>query len=331
MPIDFAALRKKQMAENAARLKKLDLDHPIVPPRPKPTPKVASKPSRKRKDSNSSGELEARPAKMAKNASTVTEIDASVASEEGPRRSRRTSGRASLNYNESNLTRMSPRLTKTMRPQLASKKLLGQGGSGLMLNKRVHDPKTFGAIPGIEVGTWWESRQQCSIDAVHAPWVAGISGSRTKGANSVVLSGGGEYHDDLDMGYTFTYTGAGGRDLKGTANKPKNLRTAAQSSDQSFENACNAALLKSVKTQLPVRVVRGYKLESRYAPETGYRYDGLYLVKEAWMATGMNPHGYKVCKFSFQRIDGQPDLPEREDYESEEERSVTPEIEEISD
>ena len=31
---------------------------------------------------------------------------------------------------------------------------------------------------------------------------------------------------------------------------------------------------------LPVRVVRGYKLKSVYAPYAGYRYDGLYRVEK---------------------------------------------------
>lgn len=44
------------------------------------------------------------------------------------------------------------------------------------------------------------------------------------------------------MGDMFTYTGAGGRDLKGTAKNPKNLRTAAQTFDQSFDHVNNAAL-----------------------------------------------------------------------------------------
>ncbi|KAH9937662.1 uncharacterized protein B0H18DRAFT_1081778 [Fomitopsis serialis] len=91
------------------------------------------------------------------------------------------------------------------------------------VSNRVHDPKVFGAIPGIKVGTWWMTREECSIDAVHAPWVGGISGGRD-GAWSVALSGG--YEDDVDLGDAFTYTGAGGRDLKGTKTQPKNLRTA---------------------------------------------------------------------------------------------------------
>jgi E3 ubiquitin-protein ligase UHRF1 len=75
--------------------------------------------------------------------------------------------------------------------------------------------KQFGSIAGVEVGAWWETRYvlfdllycrnltfiraQCSTDAIHAPFVAGISGSPTEGAYSVALSGG--YDDDVDLGY----------------------------------------------------------------------------------------------------------------------------------
>ena len=91
----------------------------------------------------------------------------------------------------------------------------------------------FGPIPGIEVGQSWEYRIQLSENGVHAPpgeifvticngdindmslkhilifftffSVAGISGNKEKGCNSLVLAGG--YKDDKDTGYEFTYTG----------------------------------------------------------------------------------------------------------------------------
>lgn len=28
--------------------------------------------------------------------------------------------------------------------------------------------KVFGHIPGVAIGTWWLTRQACSLDAVHA-------------------------------------------------------------------------------------------------------------------------------------------------------------------
>ena len=52
------------------------------------------------------------------------------------------------------------------------------------------------------------------------PTVAGIHPG-PEGAYSIALSGG--YEDDVDIGECFTYTGEGGRDLTGTANKPKVL------------------------------------------------------------------------------------------------------------
>ncbi|KAG8890714.1 hypothetical protein FRB98_006218 [Tulasnella sp. 332] len=183
------------------------------------------------------------------------------------------------------------------------------------LGKRTQNPKTFGHIPGVVVGTMWELRMHCSTAGVHAPPVSGIAGSQQTGAWSIALSGG--YEDDIDLGYGFTFTGAGGRDLRGTKEKPKNLRTAPQSCDQSWNNPLNAALKKSSETHKPVRVIRGYKLQSKYAPVEGYRYDGLYTVEKAWMERGINKRGYKVCKFAFKaspslRVAGQPPLPERD-------------------
>ena len=50
----------------------------------------------------------------------------------------------------------------------------------------------------------------------------------------------------VDLGMAFTYTGCGGRDLKGTKQNPKNLRTAPQTSHQTFDNPLNAALKVSL-------------------------------------------------------------------------------------
>ncbi|CDS81876.1 uncharacterized protein SPSC_00062 [Sporisorium scitamineum] len=192
------------------------------------------------------------------------------------------------------------------------------------LGTRIHNPKTFGHIPGIPIGTPWEKRMDCSTDAVHAPTVAGISGNELDGCWSICLSGG--YEDDIDLGDSFTYTGSGGRDLKGTVNNPKNLRTAPQSSDQRWEGK-NAALRRSVETKKPVRVVRGWKAGGRYAPREGYVYAGLYRVTRAWMEKGAA--GWLVCKFQFVRLAGQAALPtfdheqDKDEDENEEEVKTT--------
>ncbi|KAI0254885.1 PUA-like domain-containing protein [Lactifluus subvellereus] len=219
----------------------------------------------------------------------------------GLRRSSRNAGKTPPNYQGESQVQL-PRLVTTKVGVDHDREPNRRSG------KRIHDPKTFGHIPGIPVGAWWESREDCSTDAVHAPWVAGISGS-PEGAYSVALSGG--YEDDVDMGECFTFTGSGGRALKGTKANPKNLRTAPQSSDQSFENPFNKALKISSETRKPVRVIRGFKLDSSYAPSEGYRYDGLYTVEKAWMAKGLNDGGFLVCKFIFRRVPGQSPLQER--------------------
>ncbi len=84
----------------------------------------------------------------------------------------------------------------------------------------------------------------------------------------------------------------GGRDLRGTRDNPKNLRTAAQTKDQTLARG-NLALSLNYYNRKPgnfsilflfrclskltptlitiVRVIRGYKLGSVYAPVEGYR------------------------------------------------------------
>ncbi|KAI0303904.1 PUA-like domain-containing protein [Russula brevipes] len=226
----------------------------------------------------------------------------------GVRRSSRNAGKVPPDYKAESQTRL-PHLVTTKIGVDHDREPNQRSG------KRIHDPKTFGPIPGIPVGTWWESREDCSNDAIHAPWVAGISGS-PGGAYSVALSGG--YEDDVDLGDCFTFTGSGGRALKGTKANPKNVSAdGPQSSDQSFENSFNKALKISSETGKPVRVIRGFKLDSAYAPSEGYRYDGLYIVEKAWMEPGLNNGGFLVCKFIFRRLPGQPPLQKRTHTEGE--------------
>lgn len=171
------------------------------------------------------------------------------------------------------------------------------------VKKKVPRENVFGAIPDVEVGTTWAFRMECSADGIHRPTVAGIHGCE-EGCYSLALSGG--YEDDLDLGECFTYTGEGGRDLKGTKSNPKNLRTAPQSKDQTLTRG-NLALSRSAETGKPVRVIRGYKLDSVYAPEDGYRYDGLYTVERYWFTTGLS--GYGVYKFALKRCPDQAPPP----------------------
>jgi len=70
------------------------------------------------------------------------------------------------------------------------------------------------------------------------------------------------------------------------------------------------ALKVSCTTRKPVRVVRGFKSDSDWAPADGYRYDGLYTIEKAWREKGKA--GYLVCKYVFKRLPDQPPIPRRE-------------------
>lgn len=145
--------------------------------------------------------------------------------------------------------------------------------------------RIFGDIPGVSEGDSFISRRELSKAGVHRPTQAGISGSQTEGADSVVLSGG---YDDKDLGDTIIYTGHGGRDEN----------TGEYIADQELTRQ-NLALVVSKERGLPVRVIRGANHQSEYAPQEGYRYDGLYLVEDFWKD---NVSNHVVLRFKLSKI-----------------------------
>lgn len=170
----------------------------------------------------------------------------------------------------------------------------------------------IGAVPGVPVGSMWKFRLQVSEAGIHRPHVAGIHGRESDGAYSIVLSGG--YEDDKDYGDEFYYTGSGGRDLSG------NKRTAVQSCDQILKKM-NLALAKCCaapvnakdggeaddwKKGRQIRVVRNCKLRkhSKYAPDEGNRYDGIYKVAKYWAEKGQS--GFLVWRYLLKRDDELP-------------------------
>jgi E3 ubiquitin-protein ligase UHRF1 len=64
------------------------------------------------------------------------------------------------------------------------------------------------------------------------------------------------------------------------------LRTAPQSSDQTFDNPMNKSLKRSSETKKPVRVIRGYKLRSIYGPESGYVFPEKQWTLESGLHAG---------------------------------------------
>ena len=117
------------------------------------------------------------------------------------------------------------------------------------------------------VGQIFENRKELSDSGIHRPTQAGIWNGGGDFAVSIVVSGG--YIDDTESGRDLLYTGQGGRD-----------DTGRHVSDQELTRG-NLGLFNSMKSNIPVRVTRGYQIES--GPDKGYRYDGLYMVKRAYI------------------------------------------------
>jgi putative restriction endonuclease len=150
----------------------------------------------------------------------------------------------------------------------------------------------FGHIDGVPVGATFSSRAELRIAGLHRPPMAGISGSASGGADSIVMSGG--YEDDTDFGDVVVYTGHGGNDPT----------TKKQVADQRLTDR-NLALVTSQVEGLPVRLIRGAGLrDSRFRPLHGYRYDGLYYVDDHWSETGIA--GFLVWRFRLIRDESTP-------------------------
>lgn len=145
----------------------------------------------------------------------------------------------------------------------------------------------FGHVPGYPPGSLFEDRVALAAAGVHRARHAGIAGRATEGAESVVLSGG--YEDTEDWGDEIVYTGSGGRDAK----------TGKQARDQQL-NRHNLALATSMRHGLPVRVIRGARAPSRFAPCMGYRYDGLHRVADYWQERGSS--GFLLWRFRLVRL-----------------------------
>ncbi|WP_380285909.1 YDG/SRA domain-containing protein [Kitasatospora purpeofusca] len=134
----------------------------------------------------------------------------------------------------------------------------------------------FGPVPGVAIGQVFSSRRELFDANVHRQLQAGICGTQDRGAESIVASGG--YEDDKDMGNVILYTGQGGRDSN----------SGQQVEDQELTRG-NAALVTSLTTGIPVRVVRGVR---RTGPGSSidYRYDGLFRVEDYWSEPGHSEH-----------------------------------------
>lgn len=143
-------------------------------------------------------------------------------------------------------------------------------------------PRNFGHIENIKEGQAFEDRASLKAAGVHNEIQAGIAGSQSEGAESIVVSGG--YEDDIDNGDEIIYTGSGGR----KANER------VQTFDQELTRK-NLALARSGDEGLPVRVTRGFQARSPYSPEAGYQYAGIYYVEDYWSEKGKS--GFIIWRY----------------------------------
>ena len=148
--------------------------------------------------------------------------------------------------------------------------------------------KHFGHVDGQPPGTTYANRDELAASGVHPPPRSGIHGTKKDGADSVVASGG--YPDDEDHGDYLIYTGAGGNDPL----------TKSQIEHQTVDHYNNAGLITSELNGYPVRVTRGARADSTFAPSTGLRYDGLFAVTRHWTKPGVD--GYQVVMFRLDKL-----------------------------
>ncbi|MFC8516714.1 YDG/SRA domain-containing protein [Streptomyces sp. NPDC057257] len=144
----------------------------------------------------------------------------------------------------------------------------------------------FGHPPCVPEGTSFEDRKALAAAHVHRPGQAGIWGKQDEEAKSIVVSGG--YPDDEDYGDTIIYTGQGGQ----TAGR--------HTHDQDLTRG-NASLVNSMASGRPVRVIRGAGRHSKYAPDSGLRYDGLYRVEDYWSQEGISK--FLIWRFRLRAVE----------------------------
>ncbi|KAG9231896.1 PUA-like domain-containing protein [Amylocarpus encephaloides] len=144
----------------------------------------------------------------------------------------------------------------------------------------------FGAN-GLVNGQWWPSRLCAMRDGAHGAIEAGIWGQTNIGAFAVCVSEG--HYQDKDAGKVILYCGTQGE------NRGKSIGT--------------KQLDETMRSGEPLRVLRAAKKDSKYAPEKGIRYDGLYEVKDSEILDSENV----MVRFTLKRLEGQDPIRYRGD------------------
>lgn len=137
-----------------------------------------------------------------------------------------------------------------------------------------------------EIGTTFNSRRELSRAGVHRDVRRRIDA----GAESIILNG--LYVDDEDYGSEIIFTGEGGRDNE--TGRQIRIQTLTRRND---------LLAQRIESGLPVRVSRSGHLNSPFAPTSGYRYDGLYVVTRFAEDIGLD--GYRIFRYWLSALEGE--------------------------
>lgn len=142
----------------------------------------------------------------------------------------------------------------------------------------------FGEVEGVPEGTVFGlgdfqrlGRQEMVDTGFFRPFVTPEWVNPSGGCYSLILNNDNGL--STDKGSVIEYAGSGGR-------RRGQNRTAPQCFNHSWDNLTNAALKHNHEHKIPVRVLRGPKLQGRFGTGDcggGYRYDGLYDVVGAEM------------------------------------------------
>lgn len=134
----------------------------------------------------------------------------------------------------------------------------------------------YGPVLGFPPGSWWGIRMDCSRDHMHDPFDTDVH-EGPFGVVSVCTSHT-NMNEDVDLGDFLTLTGQVYREEQPGADP----------------------FIRNYKNQIPLRLIRSYSLQDDIAPNTGYRYDGLYIVIGCWIGVASN--GTKYNKFALMRL-----------------------------
>ncbi|TKA33218.1 hypothetical protein B0A50_00771 [Salinomyces thailandicus] len=167
-------------------------------------------------------------------------------------------------------TKRSPAVVASVTSQLSS----SFHGNGLLLN-----------------GQWWPLQLCLLRDGAHGQSQQGIHGKKGEGAYSCVIAGGlapdGAPYPNIDEGDTVYYCGTDSKD--GTVTEG------------------TSRLVESQQNGKPVRLIRSHNLKNEYAPEKGFRYDGLYKVVSFEKLDPSKPLQQRH-RFRLERVLGQPPM-----------------------